>query len=916
MRKTNNIRGPVVRLVVLLLILGGFSIFAGYYVDWLWFKSLDYQKVFTTILINKITTYAAVFIFTFLLFYVNLKITRRQKSRGDYSPSGEEESDVVYLDEHNSFWREFLEGPKAGWIFLGISLLAAFLVSSVASGEWLTVQQFLKRVPVGISDPIFHRDLGFYFFSLGFYRFIYGILMSSLVLLIITVCVIYGVGASASLIGGNWKNYSLPKGHIGILLAAFFILKAWGYWLNFYNILFSSSGVIFGAGYTQIYANLVAYKVMLVLSLVIAVVILMNIFSKRIKWILYAAGLWLLVAIVMQGLYPGIVHKLVVQPDEFNKEKPYIKYAINFTRKAYNLNEATSRPFNISYDLNIEDPANRTTLENIRLWDWQPLKSTYQNLQQLRPYYVFDDVDIDRYTVDGKYRQVMLAAREIDPSELPSQAQTWINQRLMYTHGYGIVASPVNQVAQEGFPDFFIKDIPPRSSTSLVVKRPEIYFGERTNDYVIVNSKQNEFDYPMGDQNKYTKYQGKKGIPVGSLGRRLMFSWVLGDYKMLLSNDVQATSQVLMNRNIKNRIQKIAPYLRYDNDPYIVIGPEGRLYWMLDAYTISDMYPYSQPFDDYGNNYIRNSVKVVCDAYTGEMNFYLADPSDPLIGVYTKIFPGLFKPLAEMPEGLKAHIRYPEGMFSVQAQIYSIFHMTDTNVFYNKEDAWVVPNQLVGDKQAKLNPYYLLMRLPGDKGPEYILMLPFTPKGRLNMVGWMGMRMDGDNYGKMLVYTFPKQETVFGPEQIDARINQDTVISQQLTLWSQHGSKVYRGGILVVPLDTSILYIEPLYLQAENSQMPELKRVIVGYGDRIVMESSLQDALVNLFGEGAKEETVATPAPTAGGTSTPSVKDLVKQARQYYDQANQSLKDGNWSGYGDNLTKLNQVLSQLEQTAK
>ncbi|HWP98302.1 MAG TPA: UPF0182 family protein [Syntrophomonadaceae bacterium] len=915
MQKFYDVRGPIGRLFVLLVAFGVFSIFAGYYTDWLWFRSVNYQNVFTTILYNKMSTYAAVFLFTFLLFYLNLQLTRRHMSDSGRPRRTEEGRDIIYLEQQFSVWRDFLEGPRARWIFLLISLIAAFLISSVSSGEWLTVQQFLKRVSVGISDPLFHRDLGFYFFNLGFYQFVYQTLMSSLVLLIITVCVVYGVGASASLIGGNWKSYSLPKGHIGILLVVFFLLKAWGYWLNFFEILYSPSGVIYGAGYTQIYADLVAYKAMLVISLAIAVIIVINLFSKRIKWILYAVGVWLVVAVVMQGLYPSIVQKLVVQPDEFNKEKPYIENAIKFTRQAYNLDQAASKEFNISFDLNIDDPANRTTLDNIRLWDWQPLKTTYQNLQQLRSYYVFDDVDIDRYTVDNKYRQIMLSAREIDQSELPAQAQTWINQRLMYTHGYGVVASPVNEIAQEGFPNFFIKDIPPRSSTSLVVTRPEIYFGERTSSYVIVNSKQQEFDYPAGDQNKYTTYQGKNGIPVGSFGRRLMFSWILKDYKMLISSEVDANSQVLMNRNVKSRIQKIAPYLRYDNDPYIVIAPDGRLYWMLDAYTYANRYPYSQPYDQYGNNYIRNSVKVVCDAYTGEMNFYMADASDPLIQVYSKIFPGLYKPLDQMPEGLKPHIRYPEDMFSVQAGMFSTFHMTDPYVFYNKEDAWVIPTQTTGDKQAAMTPYYLLLRLPGDSNPEYMLMLPFTPKGRLNMVSWMGVRMDGNNYGKMLVYTFPKQETVFGPQQIDARLNQDTTISQQLTLWSQSGSKVYRGGLLVVPLNTSILYIEPLYLQAENSQMPELKRVIVGYGDRIVMEANLTDALVSLFGKGANQP-AQPPAPQGTGTQTSSVKDLVKLARQYYDQANQALKDGNWASYGENLSKLNGVLSQLEQTAK
>lgn len=911
MQKWLDIRTGTGRLVILLLLLAVFSLTADIYIDWLWFQSVNFAQVFKTTLFNKLLTWICVFIFVFFIFYLNLLVVRRQlkaNNSNDY-----DEPDTIYLGEIRSLGRSFLDGPRTRWIFPGISLLAAFLISSAAYGDWMVVQQYLHRVSVGISDPIFGRDLGFYFFNLNFYDFINGILSSTLILLLITALVVYAMGATASLLGGKWSQFSVPKAHIAVLAAAFFALKGWDYWLSTFNILFSPSGVVFGAAYTDIHARLAAYKVMMALSLVVVALIIANIFVKRFKWIVYSIAAWVLVALVMQGLYPGFIHKFVVQPDEFNKEKPYILNAIKYTREAYSLDTVDSKVFNISYDLNVQDPANQATLDNIRLWDWQPLKTTYQNLQQLRPYYVFDDVDVDRYTINGKYRQVMLAAREIDQAELPANAQTWINQRLTYTHGYGVVASPVNEIAQEGFPSFLIKDIPPRSASDLTVKRPEIYFGERTNNYVIVNTNQQEFDYPAGEQNVYSTYEGKYGIKVGSFARRLSFAWALKDYKLLLSKDVHSGSQILINRNIAQRIQKVAPYLRYDSDPYMVIGPEGRLFWFQDAYTLTDKYPYSQPFDQAGNNYIRNSVKIVCDAYTGEMNFYLADENDPLIKTYASIFPGIYKPISEMPEGLRNHIRYPEDLFSIQAQMYTTFHMTDPSVFYTKEDAWVIPNQLVGDKKGPVEPYYLLMRLPGEKNPEYMLMLPFTPKSRLNMIGWMGVRMDGENYGKALVYTFPKQETVFGPEQIDARINQDTMISQQLTLWNQSGSRVYHGGLLVVPLNTSILYIEPLYLQAANSQLPELKRVIVGFGDKIVMETSLQEALVKLFGQEAKSSVSQTV--TSPENQPTSVKELVKLARQYYDTAMQMLKEGNWAAYGENINRLNDILRRLEQSS-
>ncbi len=650
-------------------------------------------------------------------------------------------------------------------------------------------------------------------------------------------------------------------------------------------------------------------------SLLVALIVLANLFIKRLSWILISLGAWLVLAVVLNGFYPAILQKLVVQPNEFNKEKPYIENAIKFTRQAYALDKAETRHFNIDYSLDITSARNQDTVQNIRLWDWEPLRTTYKNLQELRPYYVFEDVDIDRYNIEGRYRQVMLSAREIDQDGLPATARTWINEKLMYTHGYGIVASPVTEVAEEGFPQYYIKDIPPRFSADLKVTRPEIYFGEVANSYVFVNTAQKEFNYPLGDKNVYSFYKGKNGIKIDSFGRRLLLAWALKDYKMLLSSDLNNSSQVLMFRNITKRAQKIAPYLSYDGDPYIVISPEGRLFWMLDAYTVTDKYPYSQPFDDYGNNYLRNAVKITCDAYTGEMNFYIADNSDPIIKSYEKIFPGFFHPLSGMPEGLRSHIRYPEDMYKVQTDIYKTYHMTDPYVFYNKEDPWLTPVEVVGKDRKEVEPYYIVTRLPGSDKSEYVLMLPFTPKNRPNMIAWMCARMDGNNYGKLLVYDFPKQETIYGPEQVEARINQNTEISQQLSLWDQRGSRVYRGNLLVIPMDNSILYIEPLYLQAENSRLPELKRVIAGFGNEIVMETTLDRALQRLFQSGspitAGQGNLNVPEGVEAGTET--VNELIKLARQYYDQANQRLKVGDWSGYGENISKLDDVIRRLEE---
>ncbi len=910
-----------VKLVLLFLVLWLLSFSSNLYVDWLWFASVNFKDVFLTFLFNKVGLYCLVFLLVFIIFAINLFIARRYLSnQEDPLYENDPDQDIIYLNPHHNPWKDFLRGKTATWLFLGISLLGAFLVSSVAADNWIVVQQYLNRVAVGTTDPIFNKDLGFYFFNLKFYQFVYSTLMSSLVLLFVVLIVIYLLNVSSAALIGNWKEFTFAKGHLAVILALIFALKSWGYLLNTYQLLFSQNGLIFGATYTDVHARLLALKILMIVSLLVTVVILINIFVQKLNWVVFGVGAWMAVALIMGSAYPALMQKLIVQPNEFNKEKPYLEHAIAFTRQAYALDRAEEREFKVDYELDITDPEHESTINNIRLWDWQPLKTTYQNLQQLRPYYVFDDVDIDRYTIDGRYRQVMLAAREIDQSELTAEAQTWINQRLMYTHGYGLVVSPVTEIAEEGFPQFIVKDIPPQFSTDLEVTRPEIYFGERTNSYVIVNTNQPEFDYPMGDENVYCTYEGTDGIKVGSMGKRLILAWVLKDYKMILSNDINSDSQVLMNRNIKQRVQKIAPYLRFDQDPYIVIDNEGHLYWMLDAYTYTDKYPYSQPFDSLGNNYVRNSVKITINAYSGEMKFYIADTSDPIIKTYEKIFPGMYLPLESMPESLMLHIRYPVDMFQVQANMYRTFHMTDPNVFYNKEDLWVIPTEIVGEEPEQMEPYYLIMKLPGESEAEYVLMLPFTPKSRPNMIAWMAARMDGDHYGNMLVFNFPKQETIYGPEQIDARINQNTEIAQQLTLWSQRGSRIYRGNLLVIPMANSTLYVEPLYLQAENGRIPELKRVIVAFGNKTVMEPSLEEALLKVFGDQPEIDRIEQPDRTDEPAREPdtvyTISELAGLARDYYDRAQERLREGDWSGYGANIDKLNEIISQLEEATQ
>jgi hypothetical protein len=561
---------------------------------------------------------------------------------------------------------------------------------------------------------------------------------------------------------------------------------------------------------------------------------------------------------------------------------------------------------------------NAATLRNVRLWDYRPLLQTYAQIQEIRLYYDFVDVDIDRYQFDGDYRQVTLAARELAPEQLRNR--TWVNEHLEFTHGYGLVMSPVNEVTPEGLPVLYVRDLPPEVSVNLRIDRPEIYYGEKGGRYVFVKTRVQEFDYPKGDTNVRTTYQGKGGVSVGSVLNRLAFALRFGDSQIFFADALTSESRILFYRNIHERVRRVAPFLAYDRDPYLVVA-DGRLVWLQDAYTLTDRYPYSQPVDDRfavhadrTGNYIRNSVKVAIDAYDGTLTFYIADPTDPLIQTYASIFPQLFQPMDQMPQSLRAHIRYPEDLFRIQAQIYATYHMKDPNVFYNKEDVWAIPSEVYQGDQLPMEPYYVIMRLAGEEREEFVLILPFTPATKNNLIAWMAARCDGEHYGELVVYNFPKQELVYGPLQIEARIDQDPTISAQLSLWSQRGSRVIRGNLLVIPLGDSLVYFEPLYLQAEASQLPELKRVIVAFGEKVAMEESLEEALQVVFG-GTRaiargEETPAMGESEASGIS-PALADLIRAAREHYDAAQEALRQGDWATYGQELKALKEVLDEM-----
>jgi len=640
-------------------------------------------------------------------------------------------------------------------------------------------------------------------------------------------------------------------------------------------------------------------------------------FAFRRDWRIPAAGLavFFAVLVVGTGIYPSLVQKLKVVPNEIALEKPYLEKNIQYTNLAYGLDNIKYQEFPAEERLTREDlKRNELTVKNIRLWDHAPLLSTYSQLQEIRTYYKFIDVDNDRYFVNGEYRQVMLSPRELSYRALP--ARTWVNEHIIYTHGYGAVLGPVNRISPEGLPEFFIKDIPPVSSADIKITRPEIYYGETSNEYVFVRTKREEFDYPVGEKNVYTQYQGKGGVPL-SFWKKVVFAVRFGSLDILLSNDVTGESRIMYYRKIHDRVSRVAPFVRLDPDSYLVISKEGRLLWVLDGYTVTDRFPYSEPVPGLGN-YIRNSVKAVVDAYDGTVSLYTSDPKDPIIQTYAKIFPGVFQPLEQMPDDLRSHIRYPQALLSIQARMYGTYHMQDPQVFYNKEDLWTIPRKAASGQgsEKEYPPYYTIMKLPEGKKEEFVVLLPFTPSKKDNMSAWMAGRCDVPHYGEVLVYVFPKQKMIYGPRQIEARIDQEAEISKQLSLWSQRGSQVIRGDLLAIPIEKSILYVEPLYLAAEKSQLPELKRVIVAFGNSLAMEENLELALQRVFGGEVMREKAA-PKAVLGAAAPPEKRrtdpEIAAEALAHYRKAQDFLRQGNWAGYGEELRKMEEGLKALER---
>ena len=891
---------------VLSLLAGVFALFIllgilkGFYTEWLWFGSLGYDSVYATILKTKVLLFFSAAIIFCILFLGNLVLATRLAPK---------------TEAH--FWPWSIVRPIQKMLRLNVILgtvLLSLIFGLMAQANWEVVLRFFNGQPFGITDPVFHREIGFYVFSLPFLQLLRGWFLGALIITILGTAGVYLLSYMVQRLRFDLARPVLA--HIGGLLIAILGLFAWGYWLGIWELVFSTRGVIFGASYADMHAKLPAQWILLAVVLIFMGVILFSVWRRSSRWPLYGVAGWVVVAILVGGIFPAVVQRLQVEPNELARERPYIEYNIQFTTEAFALDRIEEQSFPAEEAPSPQDVAqNQVTINNIRLWDSRPLKDTYNQIQSIRLYYDFNDVDVDRYIIDGDYRQVMLSARELSAEKLAGEAQTWVNRRLQFTHGYGVTLSPVNEVTAQGMPVLLVKDIPPVGDFN--IEQPQIYFGEKTDDYVIVKTKTQEFDYPMGDENVYGYYQGEGGVSLDSSIRRLVYAWQFGDLNILISGELAPESRVLYYRNIRERVNHLAPFLKLDSDPYLVIM-DGRLFWIQDAYTTTNRYPYSEPHG--GINYIRNSVKAVISAYDGSVTFYVTDPDDALIRTYQAIFPELFVPAGQMPESLRVHWRYPEDMFSIQASVYQTYHMRDARVFYNKEDLWAIPKELYFGTEQPMEPYYIIMRLPNEEKEEFLLMLPFTPVNKNNTIGWLAARCDGSNYGKLLAYLFPKERLVYGPSQIENRIGQDTVITEQLALWGRGGSRVIRGNLLLIPLGKSNLYVEPVFLQAEAGGLPELKRVIVVAGERIAMEPTLKESIAAIFGAEAPPtptEPVVEP-PTPAEPEEPVAADiaaLIEEAKQHYIKAQQYLKAGDWTGYGRELEALEAVLDRLAELA-
>ena len=911
----------------------GVGTLVSFYTNWLWFQSMEFQSVFWRTVQARFSSGLLFGVQATIIVGINLWLAGRFARRK--------------LHLVGSLWEggeglEALLRARRSYLILGGLLI--WILTSIGAGQWPLWLRYIHSQPFGVADPIFGQDVGFYVFSLPFYRFMANFLLGGLIASGLVVGLIYS-GGGGIVYQPRIEVLPAPRAHLSALGGLLLLVIAWIYRLKIYALLYSEGWVAFGASYVDVNVQVWSYWLLVLVFIGAAVLLFINVRVRGSRLPLISGGLLVGGAIIVGSVPSVLVQQLVVDPSELALETPYIQHNIDATRRAYGLDRIEEQPFAAAESLTRADIENNPlTIRNVRIWDERTLIQTYQQMQEIRPYYIFPDVDVDRYTVNGIYQQVMLSAREMAVERLPSQARNWVNERLQYTHGYGVAVSPVNHVTPQGLPSLMVKDLPPVSEPGLEIDRPEIYYGERTYAYVVVNTSMQEFDYPSGNENKFSTYQGAGGVPMEGFLDRLAFAIRFTDLNLVLSNYITDESRIMLRRQIRQRVDAIAPFLQYDSDPYMVISA-GKLYWIIDAYTTTNMYPYSTRRGRTRLNYIRNSVKVIVDAYSGELSFYQMDVEDPIIAAYAESFPSLFKAAAQMPADLRAHLRYPKDLFKHQALTYRSYHMQDVQVFYNQEDLWEVPKEIYSDRPQRMEPYYIIIKLPGQVREEFLLMMPFTPARKDNMIGWLAARCDGESYGDLLAYRLPKDRMIFGPMQLEARIDQQPDISSQLTLWGQGGSEVIRGNLLVIPIEQSFLYIEPIYLQARqepeapnfpgaggpeqqwpparlnlrSTAIPELKQVIVAFGGQVIMRDTFEEALSELFGIGAAptvqpNEVAVSPTPTSpSGTTLRSAAQMAAEAESHYQRVRTSLQTWDWAGAGEEMAALEKTLAELRE---
>ncbi|MBS5825023.1 MAG: UPF0182 family protein [Clostridium argentinense] len=900
MKKRGVIFSFIITIMLILLILvSSINIL----VDYQWFKELGYLSIYFKRVVATLKLMIPVFIITFsaiTLYYISLK------------PSVMKMRKVIE--------RNRAKEKKVFKIFLIINALASMFFSYVfASNYWYRILEFTASTPFNLNDPIFNKDISFYVFKLPLIQSLYGSIISLLVILVVITFIIYvsfsakdKIHSKVSNINKGFKGFKSFKSGItnfagkqlAVLSALIMLFIAFGYMINAWNLVYSSKGAVFGASYTDMNVSLKFYRAISIVGVVASVVVFFSIIKSKVKPIIYSIIL-MFVLIIGEGASATFVQKFVVQSNEKTLEKPFIEYNIDYTRKAFNIDEIEEENYNITNNLTTQDiKDNKDIISNIKINAYKPALEFNNQFQYIRYYYGFNDIDIDRYNINGKYSQVFIAPRELDLNKLDDNSNTWQNRHLAYTHGYGIVMSKVNSVTSEGQPNFVISNIPLENKTDIKIDNPRIYFGESTNDYSIVNTKLGEIDYPMSGENVTNNYDGEAGIRMSILNR-ILFSLRYQNPKFILSQDINRDSQILIHRNIRERVNKIAPFLQYDNDPYIVID-NGKLYWIMDAYTVTDKFPFSQPLDN-NINYMRNSVKVIIDAYNGTTNFYVVDKNDPIAVTYSKIFPKLFKDIEEVPESLREHFKYPEDLFNIQCEVLGKYHVKNSGVFYNGDDVWSIASDKdkVSEDEKQNEASYVIMRLPNETKDEMVVLEYFNTKGRDNMVAMYGVRMDGENYGQMFLYKFPTGGTVYSPMLFKQKIHQDPEISKELSLWDTKGSEVQFGEVLIIPIKNSLLYVEPLYLRAAGEKsIPEMKNVIVGYGDQIVLDNNIDGALAKLFNYEDKT-----------GNETNSTTDKVdgKKIKELYDKAIEAQKNGDWAKYGEYINSLGKEIEKISK---